>query len=82
MCRTTTTNESGTDDEGDDCAPIHPGEILLTEFLERLELSQTRLAHAMEVPPRQVNEIVLGKRAVTADTALRLSRAFGTRGLF
>ena len=63
-------------------APIHPGEILLTSFLEPLELSQTRLAHAMEVPPRRVNEIVLGKRAVTADTALRLSRAFGTSALF
>ena len=66
----------------DHYAPIHPGEILLTEFLEPLELSQTRLALAMEVPPRSVNEIVLGKRAVTADTAVRLSRAFGTSALF
>ena len=66
----------------DHYAPIHPGEILLTEFLEPLELSQTRLALAMEVPPRRVNEIVLGKRAVTADTAVRLSRAFGTSALF
>ena len=66
----------------DHYAPIHPGEILLTEFLEPLELSQTRLAHTMEVPPRRVNEIVLGKRAITADTALRLSRAFGTSAQF
>ena len=66
----------------DPYAPIHPGEILLTEFLEPLELSQTRLARAMEVPPRRVNEIVLGKRAITADTAVRLSRAFGTSAQF
>jgi antitoxin HigA-1 len=66
----------------DHYAPIHPGEILLTEFLEPLDLSQTRLALAMEVPPRRVNEIVLGKRAITADTAVRLSRAFGTSAQF
>ena len=62
--------------------PHHPGEILLTEFLEPLELSQTRPAHAMEVPPQRVNGIVLGKRAVTADAAVRLSRVFGTSALF
>lgn len=66
----------------DHYAPIHPGEILLTEFLEPMALSQTRLALTMEVSPRRVNEIVLGKRAITADTAVRLSRAFGTSAQF
>lgn len=58
-------------------APIHPGEILLTEFLEPLALSQYRLAHDLSVPPRRINEILHGKRAITADTALRLGRYFG-----
>ncbi|MDE2260422.1 MAG: HigA family addiction module antidote protein [Betaproteobacteria bacterium] len=57
---------------------IHPGEILLEEFLRPMEISQTRLAHSMGVPPRRVNEIVLGKRGITADTALRLAKVFGT----
>ena len=57
---------------------IHPGEILLEEFLRPMEISQTRLAHSMGVPPRRINEIVLGKRGITADTALRLARIFGT----
>ena len=57
-------------------APVHPGEILLKEFLEPLGLSQNRLAIALHVPARRINEIVLGKRAVTADTALRLARYF------
>ena len=57
---------------------IHPGEILLEEFLIPMEVSQNALARAISVPPRRINEIVLGKRGVTADTALRLSRAFGT----
>ncbi|MBK5956815.1 addiction module antidote protein, HigA family [Rhodoplanes elegans] len=55
----------------------HPGEILLAEFLEPMGLSQTALARAVGVPPRRINEIVLGKRAVTADTDLRLARYFG-----
>lgn len=55
----------------------HPGEILMEEFLKPMTLSQTALAHAIGVPPRRVNEIVLGKRAVTADTDLRLARYFG-----
>ena len=59
-------------------APIHPGEVLLEDFLKPLGLSQYRLAGAVKVPPRRINEIVHGKRAVTADTALRLSRFFGT----
>ena len=62
--------------------PVHPGEILLTEFLEPHGLSQYRLAKDIRVPPRRVNEIVLGKRGVTADTALRLSRYFGTSDRF
>jgi addiction module HigA family antidote len=56
--------------------PIHPGEILLEEFLKPLNLSQYRLAKDTGVPPRRINEIVHGKRAVSADTALRLSRYF------
>ena len=62
--------------------PIHPGEILLLEFLEPLELSQYRLAKDISVPPRRINEIVHGKRGITADTALRLARYFGTTEAF
>ena len=58
-------------------APIHPGEILLSEFLEPMGISQYRLAKDVNVPARRINEIVHGKRAITADTALRLSRYFG-----
>ena len=61
---------------------IHPGEILLEEFLIPMELSQNRLARDIGVPPRRINEIVHGKRAVTADTALRLARYFGTTEAF
>ncbi len=57
---------------------IHPGEILLEEFLNPMGISQNALARAIGVPPRRINEIVLGKRGITADTALRLARAFGT----
>ena len=57
-------------------APIHPGEILLEEFLKPLGISQYRLAKDINVPARRINEIVHGKRAITADTALRLSRYF------
>ncbi|MBI4922884.1 MAG: HigA family addiction module antidote protein [Devosia nanyangense] len=61
----------------------HPGEILLEEFLTPMELSQNALARAVGVPPRRINEIVLGKRAVTADTDLRLARYFGmSEGFF
>lgn len=63
-------------------APIHPGEVLLADFLEPLAISQNRLAVAIGVPPRRINEIVLGKRRVTADTALRLARYFGTTDRF
>ncbi|WJW75315.1 HigA family addiction module antitoxin [Thiohalobacter sp. IOR34] len=61
---------------------IHPGEVLLEEFLKPLGISQNRLARAMGVPPRRINEIVHGKRAVTADTAIRLTRALGTSEQF
>ncbi len=57
--------------------PVHPGEVLLEEFLKPMDLSQNRLALAIGVPPRRINEIVLGKRSITADTALRLGRYFG-----
>jgi addiction module HigA family antidote len=63
-------------------APIHPGEVLLHDFLEPFGLSQYRLAHDINVPARRVNEIVHGKRAVSADTALRLARYFGTSDRF
>ncbi len=62
--------------------PIHPGEVLLEEFLVPMSLSQYRLAHALSVPPRRINEIVHGKRAISADTALRLARFFGTTAQF
>jgi addiction module HigA family antidote len=61
----------------------HPGEILLAEFLQPMALSQTALARAIGVPPRRINEIVLGKRGITADTDLRLARYFGlSEGFF
>lgn len=62
--------------------PIHPGEILFEEFLEPMGVSQNRLAVSISVPPRRINEIVHGKRRITADTALRLGRFFGTSGQF
>jgi len=61
---------------------IHPGEVLLEEFLKPLDISQNKLARAMGVPPRRINEIVHGKRAVTADTAIRLALALGTSEQF
>ena len=63
-------------------SPVHPGEVLLEEFLKPLGISQYRLAKEIGVPPRRINEIVHGKRAVTADTALRLSRCFATSDRF
>ncbi len=61
---------------------IHPGEVLLEEFLLPLDISQNALARAAGVPPRRINEIVLGKRGVTADTAVRLAAALGTTERF
>lgn len=62
--------------------PIHPGEILLEEFLKPLKVSQYKLAKDITVPARRINEIVHGKRSITADTALRLSRYFGLSDRF
>jgi addiction module HigA family antidote len=66
----------------DNLKPIHPGEILLEEFLKPMDLSQNRLALSIGVPARRINEIVLGKRRITADTALRLARYFGNSAQF
>jgi addiction module HigA family antidote len=63
-------------------APVHPGEILLEEFLQEMGISQYRLAKDIRVHPRRINEIVHGKRAISADTALRLARYFGTTERF
>jgi antitoxin HigA-1 len=62
--------------------PVHPGEVLLEEFLNPMGISQNRLALNIGVPARRINEIVLGKRGITADTALRLARFFGTSAQF
>jgi len=62
--------------------PIHPGEVLLLDFLEPMGISQYRLAKGIRVPPRRINEIVHGNRGITADTALRLARFFGTSERF
>ena len=63
-------------------APISPGEVLLADFIEPLGITQNRLAVAVGVPPRRINEIVHGKRRITADTALRLARYFGNSAQF
>jgi addiction module HigA family antidote len=65
-----------------DIPPIHPGEILIEEFLKPMEISQYRLAKDISVDPRRVNEIVHGQRAISADTALRFGRYFGTSPQF
>jgi addiction module HigA family antidote len=62
--------------------PVHPGEILMEEFLKPMEISQNKLARAIGVPPRRINEIVLEKRSISADTALRLAQYFGTSAKF
>ena len=63
-------------------APIHPGEILGEEFLSPMQISQSQVARDINVPPRRINEICLGKRGITPDTALRLARYFGTSAEF
>ncbi len=68
--------------KADKLHPVHPGEVLLEEFLKPMQLSQNRLALDIRVHPRRINEIVLGKRSITADTALRLARYFGTSPQF
>ncbi|MFI5501794.1 HigA family addiction module antitoxin [Nocardia asteroides] len=66
----------------DKLAPVHPGEVLKEDFIEPLGITQHRVAVAIGVPPRRINEIVHGKRRITADTALRLGRYFGTSDIF
>lgn len=70
------------DHAADYLAPIHPGEVLLEDFLKPMGVTEYRLAKAMDVPARRINEIVHGKRAITADTALRLGKAFGMEAQF
>ena len=65
-----------------DMAPLHPGEVLLEEFMKPLGISQNRLGRELGVSPRRINEIVNGKRRITADTALRLSAYFGNSASF
>lgn len=78
MSRSSTTTA-----EGERLSNPHPGEILMEEFLKPMGLSQNALARAIRVPPRRINELVLGKRAITADTDLRLARYFGmSEGVF
>ena len=71
-------SNSSTTTEADLIEPIHPGEILMEDFIAGFGITQNRLAVAIGVPPRRINEIVHGKRGITADTAIRLARYFGT----
>ncbi|MFL0577538.1 HigA family addiction module antitoxin [Brevibacterium luteolum] len=71
-------SNSSTTTETDLIEPIHPGEILLADFIEGFGITQNKLAVSIGVPPRRINEIVHGKRGITADTAIRLARYFGT----
>ena len=71
-------SNSSTTTEADLIQPIHPGEILMEDFIEGFGITQNRLAVSIGVPPRRINEIVHGKRGITADTAIRLARYFGT----
>ena len=82
MSRSSTTTERAARRRVRKLPPVAPGEILFEEFLRPLGISQYRLARSITVPPRRINEIVHGKRAVTADTALRLARYFGTSERF
>lgn len=66
----------------DKIAPIHPGEVLMEDFIKRFGITQNKLAVSIGVPPRRINEIVHGKRGITADTALRLAKYFGTSAEF
>lgn len=69
---------SSTTTENDLIEPIHPGEVLMEDFIESFGITQNKLAVSIGVPPRRINEIVHGKRGITADTAIRLARYFGT----
>ncbi|WP_375081036.1 HigA family addiction module antitoxin [Microbacterium sp. CR_7] len=75
----TTTESSSTTEK---LAPIHPGEVLMEDFIQGFGITQNKLAVSIGVPPRRINEIVHGKRAITADTALRLGRYFGVSAQF
>ena len=66
----------------DKIEPIHPGEVLMEDFIEGFGITQNKLAVSIDVPPRRINEIVHGKRGITADTALRLAKYFGTSAEF
>ena len=66
----------------DKIEPIHPGEVLMEDFIEGFDITQNKLAVSIGVPPRRINEIVHGKRGITADTALRLGKLFGTTAQF
>ncbi|ATG51363.1 addiction module antidote protein, HigA family [Brachybacterium vulturis] len=71
-------SNSSTTTESDLIEPIHPGEVLMEDFIEGFGITQNKLAVSIGVPPRRINEIVHGKRGITADTAIRLARYFGT----
>ncbi|HJG92180.1 MAG TPA: HigA family addiction module antitoxin [Brachybacterium massiliense] len=71
-------SNSSTTTEADLIEPIHPGEVLMEDFIEGFGITQNKLAVSIGVPPRRINEIVHGKRGITADTAIRLARYFGT----
>ncbi|MDC4232580.1 HigA family addiction module antitoxin [Actinomyces sp. B33] len=71
-------SNSSTITDGDMIEPIHPGEILMEDFIEGFGITQNKLAVSIGVPPRRINEIVHGKRGITADTAIRLAKYFGT----
>ncbi|MGV9825315.1 HigA family addiction module antitoxin [Gordonia sp. NPDC003429] len=75
-------SNSLTTTDGDLIKPIHPGEVLMEDFIEGFGITQNKLAVAIGVPPRRINEIVHGKRGITADTAVRLSKYFGTSAEF
>lgn len=75
-------SSSSTTTEDDLIQPIHPGEVLMEDFIEGFGITQNKLAVAIGVPPRRINEIVHGKRGITADTAVRLSAYFGTTAEF
>lgn len=77
-----TKSKSSTTTKSSKLPPVHPGEVLAEEFLKPMGISQYRLAKDVSVPPRRINEIVLHKRSITADTALRLGRYFGTSEQF
>ncbi|MFN0094608.1 MAG: HigA family addiction module antitoxin [Dehalococcoidia bacterium] len=77
-----TITDSGGEELASELPPLHPGEMLLEEFLKPLGMSQYRLAQELKISPRRVHEIVLGRRGITGDTALRLARFFGVSAEF